>query len=347
MTTPAGSTFALARPKLYWAPIGSPIPSLKVRYSDTWPAPWVRIQDTATGLQVMTRAPREGVFSEERERIGSVPAASGGGGGRGRGGGGGGARRGGGGGGGGGGGRGGTSNASGTAVAFQAITFDSDFWRLTNKYSKITVAAQLEIQTMTVATGATTSGTLTFTPDDGTAAISVPVLNTDSTASAIATKIRAATFTGFTTGGTGATVTLTAATTGRQPNYTFAAGGTGVTLGVNEPTVTQMGHSGYNSNYIDRDVEFNWMLGFDGKVVEGSLFPDNTLLRGIMFKVENTQDGMDVWGYDGRDAVIDADVVLEALPADQLLSTQYVNSGVPLSAIDPKKRFMLIDTKLV
>lgn len=347
MTVTAGTDFAVYQPLLYWAPRNSAIPPIAIRYGTAWPAPWVRINDTVSGLEVTNRSPREGVFSEERQRIGSVPASpSGGGRGRGGGGGGGGGGRRGGGGGGGGGGRGTAGNAAGTAVGFGALTFDSDFWRLANKLSKNVVAAQSEVVSIQFLSGTSTNGSIIITLN-GTP-FSVPVTTTSqATAINVATAVRAFAFTGWTTGGTAGTDTVTFAktTTGVMTGaHSFAAAGTGVTVAASNPIVTQPGHFGMNVNYVDRKKEFNWMIGFDGFAKAGSQFPIDTHLRGIMFRAENTENGMDVWGYDGRDTVVDATVVMEALPEDKTsVQTQLLNSGVPYTAVDPDYKYILID----
>lgn len=60
----------------------------------------------------------------------------------------------------------------------------------------------------------------------GLAAVDIAVADTDDTPTKVATAIRTETFTGWTTGGTGATVTFTCDATGIQPGtptFTFAA----------------------------------------------------------------------------------------------------------------------------
>ncbi len=83
-----------------------------------------------------------------------------------------------------------------------------------------------EVDTLTIAKGATASGNVTVTLD-GTA-VNIAVLDTDTTASAIATKIAAGTYTGWTAVAEGAVVTFTAAAVGDKTAPIFGAAATGV-----------------------------------------------------------------------------------------------------------------------
>lgn len=83
-----------------------------------------------------------------------------------------------------------------------------------------------EVDQLTVTEGATASGDLTITLN-GTA-VTVAVLDTDDTAEKVAAKIKAATYTGWTTSGTGAVVTFTKSAVGAVSAPAFAAAATGV-----------------------------------------------------------------------------------------------------------------------
>lgn len=339
-----GSKIVKFNPFVRWAPQGTAWPSMEVRYGESSPG-WIELEDLVSGAEVTNRAPREGIFSDKRGRIDSVPAAAGGGGGgRSRGGGGGGRR-----GGGGGGGRGTAGGGAGTSVAFEAETLTAEFWRLVNKLSKNVVAPASKVVEFKFATGASGNGTLTFTPDDGGSAVTVAVTSaSQGTAAQVATAVAGATFTGYTaTVKTGATdtVVLTKTTTGRGPNWSFNGGATGVTMAALHPKVVQPGHSGMNVNYVDRHKEFNWSLWIDGVAQGGGFFAEDTLVRLILPRVENTQDGQDVWAHDGRAAVVDANVMLEALPEDPAtVQAAILGTGIPYSAIDPDRKMVLIDT---
>ncbi len=113
--------------------------------------------------------------------------------------------------------------------------------------------AVAEIVTMTVTAGATAGGNVTTTLPSLTG-VTTAVLITDTTPTLVGTQIRASTFTGWTTGGTGATVTFTKNVAGAVSGVpTFDGGDTGVTTTV---TVTTNG-----ADATDPNVEFDFSIG--------------------------------------------------------------------------------------
>ncbi len=68
----SGTTFAIMKNIGYWAPLGTAIPGRDIGYGGTWPAGWVKVNDTVNGWQIVSRNPRVAVPSEERGRIGQV-----------------------------------------------------------------------------------------------------------------------------------------------------------------------------------------------------------------------------------------------------------------------------------
>lgn len=98
----------------------------------------------------------------------------------------------------------------------------------------------VEIASIAFTAGASASGNITINLN-GTA-FNVAVASGDTTTTAVATKVRAASFAGWTTGGSGATVTFTATKVGAKSATTFTdTGTTGVTATV---TRTQPGYIG-------------------------------------------------------------------------------------------------------
>lgn len=95
-----------------------------------------------------------------------------------------------------------------------------------------------EINTIAITAGASSSGNVTINLDGKD--FTVAVASGDD-ASAVATKIRAAAFAGWTTGGSGASVTFTCNVTGSKVTATFGAASTGVTATI---TKTQPGYNG-------------------------------------------------------------------------------------------------------
>ena len=116
-----------------------------------------------------------------------------------------------------------------------------------------------EVNTLTVTAGATADGNLTITLDS--VAFTVSVLATDNTPELVAAKIRNATYTGWTTGGTGASVTFTCNTPGAKITTTFDGGSTGVTATV-EKTVAGSISIGYHMRKARYYVSDTYKPGF-------------------------------------------------------------------------------------
>lgn len=94
-------------------------------------------------------------------------------------------------------------------------------------YSAIYTAPVAEVDTLTITAGCSTSGNVTVTLD-GTA-VNIAVLDTDATADAVAAKIAATSFAGWTVSAAGAVVTFTADVKEAKTTPTFSGGSTGVT----------------------------------------------------------------------------------------------------------------------
>jgi hypothetical protein len=117
----------------------------------------------------------------------------------------------------------------------------------------------VEVNTLTVTAGATADGNLTITLDG--VAFTVSVFATDNTPELVAAKIRNATYTGWTTGGTGAKVTFTCNTPGTKTTATFNGGSTGVTATV-EKTVAGSISIGYHMRKARYYVSDTYKPGF-------------------------------------------------------------------------------------
>lgn len=123
-------------------------------------------------------------------------------------------------------------------------------------YSAISSDAVAEVDTLTITAGCSTSGNVTVTLD-GTA-VNIAVLDTDATADAVAAKIAATSFAGWTVSAAGAVVTFTADVKEAKATPTFSVGSTGVTGSF---VVTVLG----------KDVVYN---DFSARNVNGLLYND-------------------------------------------------------------------------
>jgi hypothetical protein len=128
----------------------------------------------------------------------------------------------------------GTTYGAGTAV--QVMVYQPKFYYKVVPLLLEKIAVK-EVDTYNVTAAATTSGNVTITLN-GTA-FNVAVVAGDTT-TAVATKIRAAAYAGWMTGGTGTNVTFTANDAG-QKTATFSGGTTGVAATITETTVGSIG----------------------------------------------------------------------------------------------------------
>ncbi len=298
----SGNTFAILQGIGYWAPLqGAAIPGPHLAYGDPMPAGWNPIVDTVNGFQATFRNPRAAITSEERGRIGQVPAGD-----------------------------------EGTAVALQFRSIGFDLLKLVSALQSRTLAARSEVQTLTVTTGASATGTVTVTLN-GTAYNVALTGTAPLTTDAVATQLRAAAYAGWTTGGTGSSVVFTASTTGpRNGTYGFAAGATGVvaafganpTKGINTTEVAE----------LDKNVPMGFMLSVEGIATAGSFFANRRYVRYVMYNVENTANAEHILRHSGADAAFAPSVTLEALPVPAYSAAMLAGSGLTAADLDKNRR---------
>ena len=123
--------------------------------------------------------------------------------------------------------KGGTTYAIGTAV--QVMVEQPKFYYKVVPLQLDKVAYN-EVNTIAVTAVPTADGNVTINLDGKD--FTVAVATTDNTTTLVATKIRAAAYAGWTTGGSGASVTFISTTTGEKVTTTFNGGTTGVTATV-------------------------------------------------------------------------------------------------------------------
>lgn len=148
--------------------------------------------------------------------------------------------------------KGGTTYAIGTAV--QVMVEQPKFYYKVVPLQLDKVAYN-EVNTIAVTAVPTADGNVTINLDGKD--FTVAVATTDNTTTLVATKIRAAAYTGWTTGGSGASVTFTSTTTGEKVTATFNGGTTGVTATVTK-TVSGKAGKGFHmrkARYYVSDVK--------------------------------------------------------------------------------------------
>lgn len=126
-----------------------------------------------------------------------------------------------------------------------------------------------EVDTLNVTAIPTAAGNITVTLN-GVATIVAVDPATDTTSAAVATKIRNATYSGWTTGGTGSTVTFTKNTVGTNTAPVLNAGTTGMT---GTTAVTTAGTPTTTPDWY----YYNGSAWIDGGVFQGMVLGDNTV----------------------------------------------------------------------
>jgi hypothetical protein len=326
---------------MYWALLGTKLPGFDIPFGGAMPTGWNQIYDLTGPLAVRPRNPRDEIQGEFHSRLGSI-RGGGGGGGRGGGGGGGGGGRGGAGGGGGG---------PGVSIAFEVRTPEYELWRKGNSFGKTIVGSQTAKRELKVTAGATTGGNLLVTPPGGPA-VSIAVLGTDATAPAIATKIAAGTFTGWTVAvkaGATDTVVFTAAAPGLKNGIpAFAPAGTGVAA---TWSTVDPGHWGITTSYVEPEGQHHVMFCAEFIPQSGSqssgFFPQQSLVRFFGMECENVGQPEDIWGRSGAASTLTPNIQLECIPTVPLAVTDPQIAGTGMeNAQDPEGLFWYAHTPL-
>lgn len=303
----AGNTFAVLQGIGYWALVGSAIPGPHLAYGDPMPTGWNPIVDTVNGYQVTFRNPRAAITSEERGRIGQVPAGD-----------------------------------EGTAIALQFRSIEFDLLKKISAIQSRTLTTRTQVVTLTLSGTASAGGTAIVDP--GGAPQSIALASAD-TAAAAATKVGAATYTGYTDVVSTASITFTATAAGRKgaPSVTgLPTGLTGVwtntTLGIGE---TEVGE-------LDKNVNMAFMLAIEGIATAGSFFDEERWIRYVFYNVENTANADHIMRHSGADAAFAPNATLEALPIPNgFQSGHTLNTGLTAADLDPNLRgnYFAIDSE--
>ena len=170
----------------------------------------------------------------------------------------------------------------------------------TSIYLVLPFAGTAEVDTLTVTAIPTVASNITVTLNG--VAKTVALLTTDNTTTLVATKIRAATYTGWTTGGTAEVVTFTKTTVGVNTTPTFSGGTTGCTATIVATTAGVALRTG-DWYYWDGSV---WV---DGGIYQATGIANNSVRGEKLGKTYSLLDqaiinaGKRLTGYDGNGIV--------------------------------------------
>lgn len=307
-TIEAGQDITSFDPLFFWAPKGNPLPDTDREPYDL--TAWTdrgfkQILDTVNGAAVTKRNPKTPVTGDRTGRVAMLP-----------------------------------SGDDGVAIGLQLLFPEIDLLAIISSMNQAVQTAAGEVVTLTVTAGANAAGNVSVVLDG--LSTPVAVLATDTTADQVAAKIRATAFAGWTTGGTGAVVTFTAAATGRKGAAAFSGGATGAT-GTIQKTVE--GLNAKKTRYVSKNAQNSFMLGFEGVAEAGGLFDVDTHIMAIAFNAENTANAEWVWRETGADALIRPTLTLEAL-ASPITDLMLAGSGVSRNVIDPSRKFIYVEKEV-
>lgn len=304
----AGNTFAVLQGIGYWAPTGTAIPGPHLAYGDPMPTGWNPIVDTVNGYQVTFRNPRAAITSEERGRIGQVPAGD-----------------------------------EGTAIALQFRSIEYDLLKKISALQSRTLASRTQSVLLVLSGTASAGGNAVVDP--GGTPVSIALASSDTAAQA-ATKVAAGTYTGWTAtveATSGVRFVATAAGRKGAPSVTGLPTGltgawTNTTLGINE---TEVGE-------LDKNVDMSFMLAVEGIATAGSFFDEERWIRYVFYNVENTANADHILRHSGADAAFAPNATLEALPIPNgFQSSHLLNTGLTAADLDANLRgnYFAIDTE--
>lgn len=143
-------------------------------------------------------------------------------------------------------------------------------WQTTILYDPPSV---FETASLTSSAGCSVNGNVTVTLDG--VAKTVALTTTQNTATLVATAIRAASYPGWTTGGSGTTVTFTSTTSGVKTDAVYAAGSTGATGTMTTTTQGVDKYLFYNNNTIGNVLVEN--LAFSANSIHANFMYSSSL----------------------------------------------------------------------
>lgn len=299
----AGSFISILEPRTKVALPGTKLPAMGLDLDATWPTGWIPIQNTANGVQLTFVNPHQDITSDENGVIATVP-----------------------------------SGADTINATWQSRTPEENLLKWIGGLALQVHLAAPQIETLTVTGGATASASVTVTLIN--TGVSVPVLSGD-TAAVVAGKIRAATFTGWTVSGTGASVIFTQTTPARideatNPNHaTFAPSTTGVVAAFSADP-TQHYTPTFDEYYLDPSEKNEFMVGIEGEFEPGTLREEGGIIRVFFYNAQQTDNPQFALRKTGSDGLLQPVATVRALPGDV---TPLQLAGTGITKIDPKKRF--------
>lgn len=306
---PAGRKITIAEPKIWFSPNPGTqvLPDPDLPYGADWPTGFLQIPYTVNGMQWTMVNPQQDIPADEVGILDTVP-----------------------------------SGADTINVTLQARTPTMELIEKIAGFAKQVATGRSQVETFTASAGVTGAGNVVVTLP-GLAPVPVALAAGDTTPAAVAAKIAAATYTGYTAlQGTGADthkVVFTRTATGPvSGTASYSAGSTGATGSFASPA-TQKGRSAFERYTLDPGVNNRFLLGMDGKVQQDSLRQLSGRMRFIAYSVQQTDNPQLHGRTRGNDALMQP--VLTARCLNSVIDlAQLVGTSLSLATdVDKNGRF--------
>ncbi len=293
------------KPNIWFSPLlrTQVLPGADVDYGEDWPTGFEKIPFTANGLQWTIVNPVQDIPTDE---VGVFRTLA--------------------------------SGADTINATLQSRTPTQALIQRISGFFRQAAAARAEVRTLAISAGATAVGTV-IVRLDGT---DFPVTLTGTaplTTDQVAGQLRAATYTGWTTTGTGPSVIFTGATTGpRKGTYSITNGTAAGVAGTFTRTV--VGRKAFDRMTLDPDVENGFILGCDGVVKAGALKSTATHARMIAYYVQQTENPQLHARSNGADSLMQPTLTGRCLPEGIDKAVQLVGTGLdPAADVDKRGRW--------
>ncbi len=302
---PAGIEITQLKPNIWFSPLVRTqiLPGADTDYAEDWPTGFEKIPFTANGLQWTIVAPQADIPTDEVGIFRTV-----------------------------------ASGADTINATLQSRTPSQSLLQRISSFTKQVAAARAEVRTLTVSAGATAVGTVVVRLNG--ADFTVTLTGTAPlTADQVATQLRAAAYTGWTTSGTGANVVFTGATTGpRKGAYGIFNGTAAGVAGAFARTT--VGRRAFDRMTLDPSADNGFILGCDGVVKAGALKSTACYVRMIAYYAQQTENPQLAARTFGADALLQPTLTARCLPGGVDRAVQLAGTGLdPATEVDDRGRW--------
>lgn len=301
----AGQFITVFKPRTYIAPKGTKLPSQYLDLDGAWPVGWIKIRNTANGVQVTPVNPHQDVASDENGVIATLP-----------------------------------SGADTVNATWQSRTPEENLLKWIGGFAKREVSGVPEKRKLKFTAPVGTNGSVSIVLNG--VLFSIAVTTAATTPAAVATAVAAGTFgTDWTAAvGTGVdndsvifTASGTNAISKRDGVYSYSPGSTGA---AGTMTRIQAAAPAYDEFYLDPAEPNEFQVGLEGWAPAGTLRDEAVKVRVFMYNVQQTDNPQMHFRSTGSDGLLQPVATVRCLPGD-IVPAMLEDTGI--QKVDPKGRF--------